>query len=73
MASLPLAITGGNTTNTITVYDSKGAYVFRKAYAITSSYERLTVDLRMHGKGVYWIVMTDTKGKRLAAAGVIVQ
>lgn len=64
---------GGNTTNTITVYDSKGAYVFRKAYAITSSYERLTVDLRMHGKGIYWIVMTDTKGKRLAAAGVIVQ
>ena len=65
--------TVGTTTNTITIYDSKGAYVFRKAYAINSSYQLMDVDLRKQGTGVYHIVLTDSKGKRVAKGSVVVQ
>jgi hypothetical protein len=65
--------TSGSSTNTITIYDSKGAYVFRKAYNITSPYQLMDVDLRKHGKGVYHIVLTDSKGKRLAKGSVVTQ
>jgi hypothetical protein len=65
--------TAGTTTNTITIYDSKGAYVFRKAYAINSAYQLMDVDLRKQGTGVYHIVLTDSKGKRIAKGSVVVQ
>lgn len=65
--------TVGTTTNTITIYDAKGAYVFRKAYAISSSYQLMDVDLRKQGTGVYHIVLTDSKGKRIAKGSVVVQ
>ncbi len=65
--------TVGATTNTITIYDSKGAYVFRKAYTINSPYQLMDVDLRKQGTGVYHIVLTDSKGKRVTKGSVVVQ
>jgi hypothetical protein len=57
---------------TITIYDSKGAVVYSKAYTITSPYQRLAVDVRKNGSGIYTIALTDRNGKRMAVGRVMV-
>ena len=57
---------------TLTISDAKGAVVYSKAYTITSPYQRLAVDLRMHGSGIYTINLTDRNGKRIAVGRVMV-
>ena len=62
-----------NPTHTITVYDSKGSYVFRGTYNIDSPYQRMEVDLRKLSSGVYHIALTDKTGKRLAEGSFVIQ
>ena len=62
-----------NPTHTITVYDSKGSYVFRGTYNIGSPYQRMEVDLRKLSSGVYHIALTDKTGKRLAEGSFVIQ
>jgi hypothetical protein len=57
---------------TLTISDSKGALVYSKAYTITSPYQRLAVDLRKNGSGIYTIALTDRTGKRIAVGRVMV-
>jgi hypothetical protein len=64
---------GANARNTVTVYDSKGAQVFSRHYAIQSPYQRMDVDMRRHGKGVYRVVLHDRNGKKLGDGSVLIQ
>ena len=64
---------GGTTSYSMTVYDSKGALVFKSAYNINSPYELMNVDMRKFGRGVYRVMISDRNGKRLASGGVILQ
>jgi hypothetical protein len=57
---------------TLTIADSKGALVYSKAYTISSPYQRLAVDVRKHGSGIYTIALTDRSGKRIAVGRVMV-
>ena len=50
----------------INVYDSRGKRLMTNSYAIGSPYQRMDVDLRSQGAGVYWIEVVDMAGNRLA-------
>jgi hypothetical protein len=57
---------------TVTISDGKGAVVYSKAYSISAPYQRLAVDLRKNGAGIYMIMITDNRGKRLATGKVLI-
>ena len=63
-----------NTTsqNYIRVFDAKGNKVFEKLYAVSRPYEQMWVDLRARGTGIYFVELSDTKGKRLATSKVVI-
>ncbi len=54
----------------INVYDARGKRVLTSSYAVNAPYQRMDVDLRNHGTGVYWIEVVDVNGNRLAIGRV---
>ncbi len=63
---------GGNTRQSVTVYDSKGAKVYYKEFSFTGPYELHDIDIRGKAKGVYFIVIGDSKGKKIIDGKVLV-
>ena len=63
---------GGSTQRSITVYDSKGARVYNGKFAVVGPYELLSIDLRPEQTGVYYVVVGDATGKKLADGKVLV-
>ena len=63
--------TGAN-SYTLRIFDAKGAIVYNKAYSINAPYQRMDVDIRKHGKGIYQLVLTDRNGKRIAVGKVLI-
>ncbi len=59
--------------HTVSVYDARGAMVFRKAYTVSNPYQQMDVDVKKHGSGVYQVVLHDKNGNKLAAKQVVVQ
>jgi hypothetical protein len=57
---------------TVSVYDSKGARVWTKQYAITRTYEQMNVNLSNAQDGVYYLEVKDASGKRLASSQVVI-
>ncbi|HMX38439.1 MAG TPA: T9SS type A sorting domain-containing protein, partial [Ferruginibacter sp.] len=57
----------------VTVYDIKGVRVLTQYYTVGRPYDRMDVDLRRNGKGLYWVEIGDMNGNRLAMCRVIVQ
>ncbi len=57
---------------TLSIFDSKGSLVYKKAYNLTNPYQRMDVDLRRNGKAVYQVVLHDQQGKKLATGRVVV-
>jgi Secretion system C-terminal sorting domain len=58
---------------TLTVYDSKGDRVFTKQYIIGRPYDRMDVDMRAYGKGLYWVEIGDLNGSRITMCRVVIQ
>ena len=65
--------TGAVTGNTLTIFDSKGSLVFSRVHAMSSSFQRIDVDMRRFGKGVYRVVLSNKSGKKLADGSVVIQ
>ncbi len=65
--------TGSNASNTLVIFDAKGARVYSAGYSITSPYQLMKVDMRQHGSGVYMVMLLDRNGKRLASGKVLIQ
>lgn len=63
----------GATTYTLSLYDSKGALVYSRAYSISAPYQRMNVNIKQHGRGIFQVVLTDKGGKRIANGKVLVQ
>lgn len=63
---------GGNTSRLVTVFDSKGAKVYQRQFAISGSYQLLDIDLRPVMGGVYHVVVGDASGKKLVEGKVLV-
>jgi hypothetical protein len=57
----------------ITLYDEKGARVFRKAYSTSSSYEPMKVSAKHLSSGNYALVLSDAAGLTLATGKVVIQ
>ncbi|HKZ66504.1 MAG TPA: zinc-dependent metalloprotease family protein, partial [Chitinophagaceae bacterium] len=49
--------TGGNTKQSVTVYDAKGAKVYSKIFTLSGPYELHDIDLRGKARGVYFVVV----------------
>lgn len=64
---------GTNAKNTLNIYDSKGALVYSKVYAINSPYQNMDVDLRRFGHGLFQVVLYDASGRKLANGQVVTQ
>ncbi|MEO6254119.1 MAG: T9SS type A sorting domain-containing protein, partial [Ferruginibacter sp.] len=58
---------------TLTVYDAKGDRVFTKMYTIGRPYDRMDVDMRAYGKGLYWVEIGDANGNRITMCRVVIQ
>jgi subtilisin-like proprotein convertase family protein len=64
-------LTGVANPRYVNIYDSKGARVYRKAFAPANPFGRMDVDLRNAAKGVYYIDLTDAAGVRLQSERVV--
>jgi hypothetical protein len=62
-----------NLPRTLTIYDSKGDRVYTKYYTIGRPYDRMDVDMRAYGKGLYWVEIGDRNGNRLTICRVVIQ
>jgi subtilisin-like proprotein convertase family protein len=58
---------------TLTIYDAKGDRVYTKYYTIGRPYDRMDVDMRAKGKGLYWVEIGDLNGNRLTMCRVVIQ
>jgi len=59
-------INNTNLPRGINIYDARGKRIVVKTYAINAPYQRMDVDLRNYGAGVYWVEVIDVAGNRLA-------
>lgn len=57
----------------ITMYDAKGARVYNKAYAITTSYQVMEVFAEKLSSGVYIVVLSDAQGITLGTGKVVIE
>ncbi len=56
-----------------TVYNNMGDRILTRTFTQTIPYQIIGVDIRAHGKGLYWIELRDAAGKRLAINRAVVQ
>jgi hypothetical protein len=66
------SVSGTTIPRIITIYDNKGAKVYSKRYSITDPYSSMDVDMRNHGKGLYFIIISDANGKKLTEGKVTI-
>jgi hypothetical protein len=57
----------------IVIYDAKGDRVKVLNYIIGRPYDRMDVDMRANGKGMYWVEIVDRNGNRLSVCKVMIQ
>jgi hypothetical protein len=57
----------------LTVYDAKGNRVITQYYTIGRPYDRMDVDMRKYGKGLYWVEIGDVNGNRLTMCRIVIQ
>ena len=57
----------------LTVYNNWGGKIITRNFAQTISYQKIDMDVRAYGKGIYWVEMRDANGKRLGMSRVVVQ
>ncbi|RYY53587.1 MAG: T9SS type A sorting domain-containing protein [Chitinophagaceae bacterium] len=57
---------------TITIFDSKGLQVYNGVLSIAGPYTLSNINLSGKGRGVYYIVIGDTNGKKLSESKVLI-
>ena len=62
-----------STARSMLIYNNRGELLLTKSYIQNIPYERIDLDIRRYGKGLYWIVLTDQNGKRLAINKAVIQ
>ena len=65
--------TGAASSRTITIYNAAGAKVHHEKFAVTGSYTLLNLDIKPAAKGLYYVVVGDASGKRIAKGNVLIQ
>jgi hypothetical protein len=64
---------GAATKQTVTIISSKGEKVYSKETAVNQTYQIIAVDLRRHGAGVYYVILSDANGKKIKTGEVLVR
>lgn len=65
---------GGNSTQReIVIFDSKGGKVYDRKFPITGPYTLLKIDLHGASRGIYFVLVGDASGKKLAEGKVHVR
>jgi hypothetical protein len=59
--------------NILTIYDSKGALVYKKEYTLNSPYQPMDADMSRNRGGIYRVVVNNAAGKKLAVGEVLIQ
>jgi len=67
------SLKGNTLARILTIYDSKGALVFKKTFTINTPYQRMEVDFSGLSKGIYFVNLLDRSSKRIATGKVIVK
>jgi hypothetical protein len=62
-----------NAKNTVVVYDSKGAMVFKRTYTLSSPYQQMNVDMQRNSKGIYRVLLFNSAGQKLGQGSVVIQ
>jgi hypothetical protein len=58
---------------TLLIYDSKGALVYSRKWLVTSAYSNIHVDMTRNAKGIYMVMLVNSKGLKLADGKVAIQ
>ena len=56
---------GVSTTRQLAIFDSKGARVYQEVFPVSGPYTVLPVDLQNVARGIYFVVIGDSSGKKL--------
>ncbi|MFN5145422.1 MAG: hypothetical protein ACK5D2_08520, partial [Bacteroidota bacterium] len=56
---------GASTTRQLAIFDSKGARVYQEVFPVSGPYTVLPVDLQNVARGIYFVVIGDSSGKKL--------
>ena len=59
--------------SSLTVYNNQGTKIITRDFTQTVPYQKIDVDVRANGKGLYWVELRDANGKRLGMRRVVVQ
>jgi hypothetical protein len=57
----------------IVIYNEIGDRVLVQDYSVGRPYDRMDVDMRAKGKGLYWVEIVDLNGNRLTMCRVVIQ
>jgi hypothetical protein len=57
----------------VTIYDAKGARVYRQTYNVTRPYDQMKVNMENMAAGIYLIEVRDVTGTRLATGRIILR
>lgn len=55
------------------VYNNRGEKIINRNFSQSIPYQKITVDVRHYGKGLYWVEIRDANGIRLGLNRVVVQ
>ena len=64
---------GASTQRKITIFDSKGAMVYNRQFSITGPYTLIPVSLAGGNRGIYYVLVGDAGGNKLADGKVHVR
>ena len=57
----------------LTVYNNRGEKIITRNFTQTIPFQKIDIDVRANGKGLYWVEVRDANGKRLGMNRVVVQ
>jgi hypothetical protein len=57
----------------LTIYNNHGEKIMTRTFTQTVPYQKIEVDIRANGKGLYWIELNESNGKRLSVSRVLIE
>jgi hypothetical protein len=64
---------GSATKQIVTIISSKGEKVYTKETTVNQAYQIIDVDLRRHGAGIYYVILSDANGKKIKTGEVLIR
>ena len=59
-------------SESVTIFDAHGARVYRAQFQVNGPYTLLPINIRTAARGIYYVVIGDASGKRIAKGSVVV-